>query len=70
MIKLNKLLGVILGGIVNPDLRSLSRLPPVIVSTVSAKTSNFAAFALSNSCHLIHGLYENKIETFLVYLLG
>ena len=44
-IKLDK---VNLGGDVNPVLRSLSRLPPVIVSTVKAKTSNLAALTLSS----------------------
>ena len=46
--KLNRLDSVNLGGDVKPVLRSLSRLPPVIVSTVKAKTSNLAALTLSS----------------------
>ena len=45
--KLKRLEGVSFGGDVNPVLKSLSRFPPVIVSTVKAITSNLAAFALS-----------------------
>ena len=45
--KLNKLDNVSFGGDVKPVLKSLSRFPPVIVSTVKAMTSNFAALALS-----------------------
>ena len=47
MAKLNKLDNVSFGGEVKPVLKSLSRFPPVIVSTVNAITSNFAALALS-----------------------
>ena len=45
--KLNKLDKVNLGGDVKPVLKSLSRFPPVIVSTVKAITSKLAAFARS-----------------------
>ena len=36
-------MGVKAGGEVNPVRKSRSRFPPVMVSTVSANTSNFAA---------------------------
>jgi len=41
--KLTRLAGVSRGGDVKPVRRSRSRFPPVIVSTVSASTSKFAA---------------------------
>ena len=43
----DKLDKVNFGGDVKPVLKSLSRFPPVIVSTVKAITSNFAALARS-----------------------
>jgi hypothetical protein len=41
--KLRRLLSVKRGGEVKPVRKSRSRFPPVIVSTVSARTSKFAA---------------------------
>src|SRR5256885_4783870 len=43
MAKLRRLLSVKRGGEVKPVRKSSSRFPPVIVSTVSASTSKFAA---------------------------
>ena len=48
----------------NPVLRSLSLFPPVIVSTVSARTLKLAALALSKSASFKPRSCENKTETF------